>query len=130
MARRDLAWAVATFLKHLEAERNASAHTVRAYRSDLQQFSAFIGRTPGLEDLEEIDHLVIRSFLSGLHQSGVSKTSAARKLATLRTFFRYLCREGVLQRNPARVLLSPRTDRRIPARVEEADVGAIVELEG
>jgi integrase/recombinase XerC len=121
---------VAAFLRHLEAERNASPHTIRAYGSDLGQFSAFIGRSPGSADVADIDHLVIRSFLSSLHQAGVSKTSAARKLATLRTFFRYLCREGVLTQNPARVLLSPRTEKRIPARMEEAQVGAIVEVEG
>ncbi len=130
MARRGLAASVAAFLKHLEAERNASPHTIRAYGSDLQQFSAFMGRTFETVALADIDHLVIRSYLSKLHQAGVSKTSAARKLAALRSFFRYLCREGVLVQNPARVLLSPRTERRIPTRLEEAHVGAIVELEG
>ena len=130
MSRPGLGEAVQAFLGHLEGERNLSPHTVRAYRSDLEQFSAFIGRSAGHVQLADIDHLVIRSYLSSLHQAGISKTTSGRKLAALRTFFRYLCREGVLPQNPARVLLSPRTEKRIPTRLEEAEVAAVVELEG
>jgi integrase/recombinase XerC len=118
---------VAGFLRYLDRERNASPHTVRAYAADLGQFQAHvegeIGRSPRLEDVD-------RGFLAHLHRQGVKKVSAARKLATLRTFFRYLCREGILERNPARALLSPRKERKIPTHLEENEVAALIEVPG
>lgn len=129
MAIRRLERAVAAFLKHLEAERNASPHTVRSYGTDLRAFSVYVEEALGPETSpSKVDHLLIRSYLSQLHHKGLSKTSASRKLATLRSFFRYLCREGILERNPARALLSPRVDRRLPTYVEAADVGQFVEV--
>jgi integrase/recombinase XerC len=123
--------AIAGFLRHLDRERNASAHTVRAYGQDLEQFrehlEATIGRPPRPQD---VDHLLIRSFLARLHEAGVAKVSAARKLASLRTFFRYLCREGVLARNPARAMLSPRIERRVPAHLDEAEVAGLLDVPG
>jgi integrase/recombinase XerC len=118
------------FLRHLDRERNASPHTLRAYRQDLAQFFAHtreeLGREPRAGDL---DHLLVRSFLARLHRSGMAKPSAARKLSSLRTFFRFLCREGVLRRNPARALLSPKAARRIPPHLAEAEVALIVEVQ-
>jgi integrase/recombinase XerC len=122
---------LAAFLRHLEAERNASPHTLRAYANDLGQFLDHLheelGRAPRPRDA---DRLAIRSFLSRLHRSGLQKASAARKLAALRTFFRYLCREGILDRNPARALISPRVDRRLPAHLEEGEAARLVEWPG
>jgi integrase/recombinase XerC len=122
---------IAAFLKHLDRERNASPHTVRAYGEDLEQFArharAELGRDARPED---VDHLLIRAFLARLHREGLKTSSAARKLATLRTFFRYLCREGVLDRNPARALLSPRLEKRVPAYLDERDVALLIEMPG
>ena len=122
---------IASFLRFLDRERNASAHTIRAYAADLGQFQAHLaaemGRTGKLED---VDHLVIRAFLARMHRSGLKKVSAARKLATLRTFFRYLCREGILDRNPARALLSPRMERKIPTHLEESEIATLIEVPG
>ena len=73
---------------------------------------------------------MIRSFLARLHTSGVKKVSASRKLASLRAFFRFLCREGVLERNPARLLRSPRLERRIPGRLEETEVALLLDVPG
>ena len=123
--------AVPAFLRHLERERNASRHTIRAYAEDLAQFTGYsrheLGREPRPEDL---DHLLIRGFLAELHRRGLKKVSSARKLAALRSFFRYLCREGWLQANPARLLLAPRREKRIPAVLDEAEVERILELPG
>ena len=122
---------IAGFLRFLDRERNASPHTVRAYAADLEQFQAHLQSEMGRPGtLADVDHLVIRGFLAHLHRSGIKKVSAARKLATLRTFFRYLCREGVIERNPARALLSPRMERRIPAHVEEGEIAALIEVPG
>ena len=123
--------AVAAFLRHLDRERNASVHTVRAYGEDLEQFRAYLecmlGRAAGPA---EVDHLLIRGFLADLHERGLKKVSSARKLATLRTFFRFLCREGVLDKNPARALLSPRLERRIPTHLDEGQVNALLDVPG
>ena len=123
--------AIAGFLRHLDRERNASEHTCRAYRKDLEQFDTHARSQLGREVApRDVDHLLIRSFLARLHERGLKKTSAARKLAALRTFFRYLCREGVLEKNPARALLSPRTERRIPVHLEESEVAALLDVPG
>jgi integrase/recombinase XerC len=123
--------AIRAFVRHLARERNASDHTRRAYQKDLEQFlqhaQGQLHREPRPQD---VDHLVIRSFLARLHERGLKKSSAARKLAALRTFFRYLCREGMLERNPARALLSPRTERRIPPHLEEHEVTALLAVPG
>jgi integrase/recombinase XerC len=123
--------AIRAFLRHLDRERNLSPHTLRAYGEDLHQFQdhlkAELGREPHPED---VDHLLIRSFLARLHEGGFRKASAARKLASLRTFFRFLCREGVLTKNPARTLLSPRLEKRIPPHLSESEVADLIEVPG
>jgi tyrosine recombinase XerC len=123
--------AIAAFLAHLENERNASPNTVTAYRDDLAQFALHLKAELGRDGRpEDVDHLMIRSFLAHLHGQGLRKTSASRKLSALRTFFQYLCREGRLATNPARALLSPRRERRIPAVLGEAEAAALVEMPG
>ena len=120
---------IAAFLRHLEKERNASAHTVRAYAKDLAQLDDHVRGQLGREgEPKDVDHLMVRSFLAELHRAGIKKVSASRKLASVRTFFRYLCREGVLERNPARIILSPRVERRIPAHLEESDITALLDF--
>jgi integrase/recombinase XerC len=120
---------IAAFLRHLEKERNTSPHTVRAYGKDLEQLAAHVREELGREgEPKDVDHLMVRSFLARLHRQGVKKVSASRKLASVRTFFRYLCREGVLQRNPARAILSPRLERRIPSHLDEGEVAALLEF--
>jgi len=123
--------AVDGFLRHLSLEKNASPHTVKAYGDDLHQFLAYARAELRQDPVPgDVDHLLIRSFLAHLHARGLKKASSARKLAGLRTFFRWLCREGVLARNPARALLSPRTERRIPTHLEENEVAALLDLPG
>jgi integrase/recombinase XerC len=122
---------ITAFLRHLDRERNASPHTVRAYGEDLGQFARHVRAELGREGRpQDVDHLLIRAFLARLHRQGLKSVSAARKLATLRTFFRYLCREGVLDRNPARSLLSPRLEKRVPTHLDESDVALLVEMPG
>jgi integrase/recombinase XerC len=123
--------AVRGFIRHLSLEKNASPHTVRAYADDLHQFLAHARAELKREIAPaDVDHLLIRSFLARLHARGLKKSSSARKLAGLRTFFRWLCREGILARNPARALLSPRTEKRIPTHLEESEVATLLDLPG
>jgi len=123
--------AIPAFLRHLERERNASPATIRAYGEDLGQLAAHLEGALGHPPRPaEVDHLLIRGFLAELHRRGLRKVSTARKLAALRTFFRWLCREGVIESNPARLLLAPRRERRIPSVLDEAQVESLLDVPG
>lgn len=120
---------IVAFLRYLDRERNASPHTQRAYQQDLVQFTAHARSELGRAvRASEVDHLLVRSYLASLHRQGLSKASSARKLASLRAFFRFLSREGIVARNPARALLSPRVARLLPTHLSEADVAQIVDF--
>ena len=97
------------FLRHLR-ERNASAHTIKAYTGDLDNFSAYIGPRAW----NTIDHITIRGFLSHLYDKGLSKTSVARALAAVRSFYRWLAQEGVVEQNPAKLVSTPRLPKKLP----------------
>jgi integrase/recombinase XerC len=97
------------FLRHLR-ERNASAHTIKAYAGDLDVFAAYIG----WRDWKTIDHIAIRGFLSHLYDKGLSKTSIARALAALRSLYRWLAQEGVVEQNPAKLVSTPRLPKKLP----------------
>jgi len=98
------------FLSCLRDQRNYSEHTLRAYRRDLGDFSDFLGE----EGLEEAPPLRIRAFLMNLRQSGASRKTTARKLAALRSFYRFLVREGIVAGNPAVSVRSPRLPKNLP----------------
>lgn len=116
------------FLEHLRYERNLSEHTLRNYQSDLEQFHHYLApadaktgkRTEPL--LAEIDHITVRDWLGTLHAAQKQKASIARKLAALRTFFQFLVREGVLEMNPAKLVSTPRLEKKLPKHlsIEEA----------
>ncbi len=101
---------VADFLRSL-TERNASANTVLAYTKDLRNFVAYVD---GERDWSAIDHVRIRGFLSSLYEKGLSKTSVARNLAALRSLFKWLAREGVVQQNPAALVSTPKLPKKLP----------------
>jgi integrase/recombinase XerC len=97
------------FLRHLR-ERNASAHTIKAYTGDLDVFAAYIGS----RGWKEINHIAIRGFLSHLYDKGLSKTSVARALAAVRSLYRWLAQEGVVEQNPAKLVSTPRLPKKLP----------------
>lgn len=111
------------FLRYLDLEKNASGYTLRDYRIDLRGFREFLKETP----LDAIDYLTLRRYLAALRAQNFAKRTVARKLATLRSFFRFLQREGVLQANPAVLLATPKLDRRLPRFLGEDEVTALVE---
>jgi integrase/recombinase XerC len=106
---------LAAFEGYLRDEKNVSGHTLRNYISDLRQFHGFLAaRQLGGRDPRKIDNRVIRHYLAHLHQKRRKKSSIGRKLASLRAFFRYLHRERVLEANPARVVATPKADKKHP----------------
>jgi len=125
-----LAFWIEQFLNHLRYQRNASAHTLRNYGSDLYQFHHFLTHAPSGEtrpepEIGQIDNLTIREFLGALYQRRNRKSSVARKLASLRSFMKYLAGQGALPGNPARIVASPKQEKRLPGHLT-AD--AVVEL--
>src|SRR5262245_15520949 len=111
------------FLEHLRYERNVSEHTLRNYSSDLEQFITYLSPDKTkLPPVSEIDHLTIREWMASLHREQKKKSSIARKLAALRTFFQFLVREGMLELNPAKLVSTPRQEKKLPKHlsIEEA----------
>lgn len=102
---------IGRFLESLRGERNASAHTLRAYSNELKRFAEYLG--PMLR-WKDVDHVAIRGFLSHLHSSGLSKVSVARALAAVRSLYKWLAREGIVQQNPAKLVATPRLPKKLP----------------
>ncbi|QQS32124.1 MAG: tyrosine recombinase XerC [Acidobacteriota bacterium] len=119
---------VVEFLQHLKYERNVSPHTLRNYTSDLEQFSDFLFRVEKRDDIspEDIDHRTIREWMASLYGDH-KKTSIARKLASLRTFFQFLVREEKLAANPAKMVATPRIERKLPNHLSMEDAVRFIE---
>jgi integrase/recombinase XerC len=111
------------FLRYLKQEKNVSPHTERSYLSDLDQFFDFLGTG----ELAAVDHLFLRTYVAHLMKLGIRKSSIARKLSTLRTFFKYLNRQGVLTANPARLVSTPRREKRLPVVLTADDAQRLME---
>jgi integrase/recombinase XerC len=120
--------AVQQFLNYLRSVRNASPHTLRSYQIDLGQFLAFL-TPPGVETprLQDITHLLIREFVAHMHDQNLEKSSIARKLAAIRSFFKFAVREGLIQQNPARMVATPKLPKRIPPVLSAEDLNAFLD---
>jgi integrase/recombinase XerC len=120
-----------SFLRFLALNRNVSPHTVRAYDSDLSQFIAHVASAAGVKraelEPERLDRVAIRGFLGELHKAGQSRASAARKLAAVRTFLRYLRREELIADDPGSLVPTPKRDIRMPAHLSEGEMGALLD---
>jgi integrase/recombinase XerC len=120
------------FRDHLKVERNASPHTLRSYGADLEQFHGFLKEKKlaqgngGEVAAEKIDHLAIRAFLSSLYRDH-KKSSLGRKLASLRSFLKYLVQEGYLLRNPAEIVATPRQEKPLPNFMPVDEAFALME---
>ena len=99
----------AQFLQSL-GQRNASPHTIKAYGSDLAEFATYVGS----RSWKQIDHIIIRGFLSHLYEKGLGKTSVARSLAAVRSLYRWLAQEGVVEQNPAALVSTPKLAKKLP----------------
>jgi len=111
------------FLTYLSAEKNASPHTVKNYEIDLREFAVFSQR----KAISQVTYLEIRGFLAHLKSRNYSKSSMARKLACLRSFFKYLARENQLETNPAAGILTPKRDKRLPQFLDGDEVTSLLD---
>jgi integrase/recombinase XerC len=124
--------ALAEYLHHLGVEKNASPHTVKSYREDLTQAVEFFrgrfdGQTPGPE---RITTRLLRAYLAWLNEQGYARTTVARRLAAVRSWFRFLCRQGVLKTNPAVGLRGPRLDKNLPHFLQREEMQRLLSAPG
>lgn len=118
---------IATFIQYLLSERNASPHTVEAYSSDLQQFSDFLREKMGPTlTIHQITHLHIRRYLASIHKE-LTKSSAGRKLAAIRSLFRFLLRRGIIDKNPAELVSTPKKEKKLPFHLNVDEITTLVE---
>jgi integrase/recombinase XerC len=114
--RVNMLQAIEKYLEYMRSVRNSSPHTTLNYGKDLQQFAAYLAPPEEkIPALAEISHQIIREYVGHLHSQGLQKSSIARKLASLRSFFKYCVREGMLKENPARLVPTPKLPKRIPS---------------
>lgn len=119
--------AIERFLQYLRVERNASAYTVKSYREDLLALAAYLEQAMGRPVMpSEITPLDLRGYVSSLHHAGYARTTIARRLASLRSFFRFGRREGWVQGNPARPLRNPRRERTLPHCLSDDEVARLL----
>ena len=116
--------AVAKFIRALE-ERNASPHTIKAYRTDLAQFAEYVGP----QSWGDIDHVLIRGYLANLYERGLSKTSVARALAALRSLYKWLAQEGEVEQNPAALVATPKLPKKLPRVPTIEEVNTVLDSE-
>ena len=115
------------FITYLQIERDVSPHTLTAYRSDLSQLLTFALREKGaFASAQDVDHLLLRRYLAGLSKD-TKKSSIGRKLAALRSFFRFLVRRGMLAKNPAELIATPKKEQRLPFHLDIDQATALME---
>jgi integrase/recombinase XerC len=123
---------IGDFLNYLTYERNVSGNTVTAYRDDLESFVSFLCNdyfTLGRDqlDFKRVDNLTIRAYLAHLARRKLARASTARHLSALRTFFRFLMREGAVESNPARTVATPKREKHLPSVMQPADIALLLE---
>jgi integrase/recombinase XerC len=117
------------FIDHLSVSRRASVHTVKGYSSDLVQFAAFVREAEGADlALGAVDYLLIRRYLAHLQRSGTARSSAGRKLASLRAFFRFLTKKKLIEADPTIGISTPRKDKRLPKFLREEQVDLLMQV--
>jgi integrase/recombinase XerC len=120
---------VAEFLRHLGLEKNASDYTVKSYREDLTQAADYF-RKAGVTSATRLTSRQVRAYLAWLHDQSYAKTTIARRLASLRSWFRFLCRQGVLAKNPGVGLRGPRHEKRLPHFLTEKESEKLLSAPG
>jgi integrase/recombinase XerC len=120
--------AITHFLRFLSVERNAAALTIKSYREDLTSLADYLNQAYGREpEPREVTPIDLRGYVSALHEAGYAKTSVSRRLASLRTFYKFAQREGLAESNPAKPLRNPRRDRKLPHFLSTDELGKLLD---
>jgi tyrosine recombinase XerC len=124
--------ALQKYFRYLEVERNASEHTITSYKTDLSQFHTFCCSHFGIDSddlyLDLIERITIRLWLGELSERGLAKSSIARKVAAVRSFFKYCFKRGLVEQNPAHLLIVPKKDKPLPKTASKEDIRRMMEL--
>jgi len=123
--------AIVEFCRYMKIERNLSSHTIEGYLNDLEQFRTFLeasGISGGSKGVLLTDHLVIRSFLASLYREKLRKVTISRKVSALRSFYRYLLRQGMVAVNPAELVQLPRCEKYIPVVLSADEMQALLQV--
>lgn len=115
------------FTNYLRFEKRLSPHSVLAYANDLEQFYQYLKGAYSLDDIKEVNHSIIRSWIVSLMENKISARSVNRKISTLKSYYKYLLREKVLEINPMHKIQSPKNPKRLPVFVEESKMNALIE---
>lgn len=119
--------AIARFLRYLRVERNSAEMTIKSYREDLMSLDGYLsdvrGEPPRIESITPLD---LRGYVSALHEAGYARSSIARRLASLRSFFRFAQREGLVEQNPAKPLRNPRRERKLPHFLSSDEIARLL----
>lgn len=116
------------FLRHLRVERNASELTLKSYNEDFQSFYDYLqDRAGGIVGVQQVSTSLLRGYLAYLHECQYARTTIARRLACLRSFFRFTTREGLTDANPAKALRTPRVGRKLPHFLTSEQVARLLE---
>ncbi len=122
---------ITRYLEHLELERNVSPHTLRAYGGDLERFLAFLvetlGQQPGVIAASDVEPLNVNAFLADMTHQGLSRRSQARALSAVRNLFAFGCRQGLLKKNPASGVRTPKQDKKLPRHLRPGEIEDLVE---
>ncbi|MEX0649173.1 MAG: tyrosine recombinase XerC [Balneolaceae bacterium] len=120
------------YFRYLKIERNSSEHTLISYKTDLTQFLSFaashLGKNPEEVDISSIDRLLIRLWLGELTQNGMARSTIARKVASIRSFFKYCFKRGAVSVNPAHLLIIPKTEKKLPKTIQPEEIRRMMEL--
>jgi tyrosine recombinase XerC len=120
------------YLSYLSIERNYSKHTITSYRNDLSQLLEFVAEehntTPEDVDLQNLNRLTIRLWMGKLSEDGISRNSIARKVAAVRSFFKYCYKRGHVQKNPAHLLIVPKKEKKLPVTISQTDIEQMMDL--
>ncbi len=116
-----------SFLKYLQFEKRLSRHTILAYSGDLEQFYIYLQTTYAIQKLSDVNHIIIRSWVVELMEQKISPRSVNRKITTLKTFYKYLLRQGTVTENPMLKIMSPKTSKRLPVFVEKDNMNTLID---
>ncbi len=117
-----------SFLQYLQFEKRFSNHTVMAYENDLEQFLTYLDKTYELKTTEEINHTLVRSWVVSLMEQKITPRSVNRKITTLKTFYKFMLRQGIVTENPMLKIQSPKTSKRLPVFVEKEKMDLLLDV--
>jgi len=115
------------FIAYIQYEKRYSSNTVISYQNDLNQFFSFLQNQYGISDIQSVTYPLIRSWLVNLMESDITARSVNRKMTTLKSFYKYLLREGIVDQNPMRKITTPKTSKRLPVFVEKEKMDLLLD---